>query len=91
MSDNEIVVTKEQIEKAMACETAEELMELAKEVGIELTKEEAEAYMAEIEDFELDGDTLKRVAGGGCYMETAKLPPETQKILKSTTAILMFN
>jgi hypothetical protein len=35
MSDNEIVVTKEQIEKAMACETAEELMELAKEVGIE--------------------------------------------------------
>ena len=43
MSDNEIVVTKEQIEKAMACETAEELMELAKEVGIELTKEEAEA------------------------------------------------
>ena len=27
MSDNEIVVTKEQIQKAMACETAEELME----------------------------------------------------------------
>ena len=47
--------------------------------------------MAEIEDFELDGDTLKRVAGGGCYMETAKLPPKTQEILKSTTAILMFN
>ena len=89
MPNNKIVVTKEQIQKAMACETAEELMELAKEVGIELTKEEAEAYMAELEDFELDGDTLKRVAGGGCYMETAKLPPETQKILKSTTAILM--
>ena len=89
MPDNEIVVTKEQIQKAMACETAEELMELAKAEGIELTKEEAEAYMAELEDFELDGDTLKRVAGGGCYMETAKLPPETQKILKSTTAILM--
>ena len=69
MSDNKIVVTKEQIEKAMACETAEELMALAKEVGIELTKEEAEAYMAELEDFELDGDTLKRVAGGGCYLE----------------------
>ena len=91
MSDNEIVVTKEQIQKAMACETAEELLELAKEVGIELTKEEAEAYMAELKDFELDGDTLKRVAGGGCYMETAKLPPKTQEILKSTTAILMFN
>ena len=54
MPDNKIVVTKEQIEKAMACETAEELMALAKEVGIELTKEEAEAYMAELEDFELE-------------------------------------
>ena len=91
MSDNEIVVTKEQIEKAMACETAEELMELAKEVGIELTKEEAEAYMAEIEDFELDGDTLKRVAGGGCYLESTKPGPKVQDIMKSTTAILMFN
>ena len=91
MTDNKIVVTKEQIEKAMACETAEELMALAKEVGIELTKEEAEAYMAELEDFELDGDTLKRVAGGGCYLESTKPGPKVQDIMKSTTAILMFN
>ncbi|MBO6265909.1 MAG: Nif11-like leader peptide family RiPP precursor [Acidaminococcaceae bacterium] len=70
MSDNKIVVTKEQIQKAMACETAEELMELAKEAGIELTKEEAEAYMAEIADVELDEDALKQVAGGGCYGDT---------------------
>ena len=91
MSDNKIVVTKEQIEKAMACETAEELMALAKEVGIELTKEEAEAYMAELKDFELDGDTLKRVAGGGCYLESTKPGPKVQDIMKSTTAILMFN
>ena len=91
MPDNKIVVTKEQIEKAMSCETAEELMALAKEVGIELTKEEAEAYMAELEDFELDGDTLKRVAGGGCYLESTKPGPKVQDIMKSTTAILMFN
>ena len=91
MPDNKIVVTKEQIEKAMACETAEELMALAKEVGIELTKEEAEAYMAELADFELDGDTLKRVAGGGCYLESTKPGPKVQDIMKSTTAILMFN
>ena len=91
MPDNKIVVTKEQIEKAMACETVEELMALAKEVGIELTKEEAEAYMAELEDFELDGDTLKRVAGGGCYLESTKPGPKVQDIMKSTTAILMFN
>ena len=43
----------------------EELIELAKSEGIELTKEEAEAYMAEMEDVELDSDTLKQVAGGG--------------------------
>ena len=60
-------LTKEQIAKAMSCETAEELMELAKTIGVELTKEEAEAYMAEREDGELDSDALKQVAGGLCY------------------------
>ena len=59
--------TKEQIQKAMACESVEELIELAKAVGVELTKEEAEAYMAEMEDVELDSDALKQVAGGMCY------------------------
>jgi predicted ribosomally synthesized peptide with nif11-like leader len=58
-------LTREQIQKAMACESVEELIELAKSEGIELTKEEAEAYMAEMEDVELDSDTLKQVAGGG--------------------------
>ena len=50
---NKNELTKEQIEKAMACETAEELMALAKAEGVELTKDEAEAYMAELADFEL--------------------------------------
>ena len=60
-------LTKEQIQKAMACESVEELIELAKTIGLELTKEEAEAYMAEMEDVELDSDALKQVAGGLCY------------------------
>ena len=62
-------LTKEQIEKAMACETAEELIAAAKAEGLELTKEEAEAYMAELADFELDDDALKNAAGGvgACY------------------------
>ena len=60
-------LTKEQIQKAMACESVEELIELAKSEGIELTKEEAEAYMAEMEDVELDSDALKQVAGGLWY------------------------
>ena len=67
-------LTKEQIQKAMACETAEELMELAKSEGIELTKEEAEAYLAEFEDFELDSAQLKQVAGGECVYHNPNCP-----------------
>ena len=70
MPDNKIVVTKEQIQKAMACETVEELMALAKAEGVELTKEEAESYMEELSDFELDDIALKNIAGGKCYMRT---------------------
>ena len=65
MPIDKIELTKEQVAKAMVCKTAEELMAMAKAEGIELTKEEAEAYLAEMDDVELDSDTLKQVAGGG--------------------------
>ena len=56
--------------KAMQCHTVEELMALAKSEDIELTREEAEAFMAELVDVELDANTLKNVAGGGfCYTD----------------------
>ena len=58
-------LSKELIAKAMQCETPEELIELAKSEGVEITKEEAEAYLAELEDFELNSEDLKEVAGGG--------------------------
>ena len=61
-------ITKEMLEKAMNCKSAEELMALAKSEGIELTKGEAEAYLAELADVELDGREMKNVAGGTCYM-----------------------
>ncbi|WP_295359701.1 hypothetical protein [uncultured Succiniclasticum sp.] len=64
-------LTKEQIQKAMACETVEELMELAKSEGIELTKEEAEAYLAEMDDVKLDDTALQQVAGGICSVADA--------------------
>jgi len=64
MPINKNELTKELIEKAMQCETPEDLIALAKSEGIELTKEEAEAYLAELEDFELDEVMLKNVAGG---------------------------
>jgi predicted ribosomally synthesized peptide with nif11-like leader len=70
MPINKNELTREMIEKAMQCETAEELIALAKSEGMELTKEEAEAYLAELADFELDDATLKNVAGGGEYCLT---------------------
>lgn len=70
MSIDKIELTKEQVTKAMACKTVEELMELAKSEGVELTKEEADAYMAEMEDMELDSESLKNVAGGYCHRTT---------------------
>ena len=65
MPINKNELTKEQIQKAMACESVEELMELAKAEGFAITKDEAEAYFAELSDIELDAKTLKNVAGGG--------------------------
>ena len=64
-------LTKEQIEKAMQCKTADELMALIKAEGYDITKEEAEAYFAEISDMELDNEKLKNIAGGVdiCYMQ----------------------
>ena len=70
MSINKNEMTKELIAKAMSCETAEELMALAKSEGVEMTKEEADAYMAEMEDMELDSESLKNVAGGYCHRTT---------------------
>ena len=65
-------ITKEMLEKAAKCETAEELIALAKSEGFEITKAEAEAYLAELENCELDAADLDKVAGGtgnddGCW------------------------
>ena len=69
MSINKNEITKEMLEKAMKCKTADELMALVKAEGYDITKEEAEAYFAEISDMELDSEKLKEIAGGieTCY------------------------
>ena len=67
MPINKKEITKEQIVKAMQCKTVDELMELAKAEGVAITKDEAEAYMAELADVELEGKELKNVTGGDCY------------------------
>ena len=72
MPVNKNEITKEMLEKAMQCKTAEDLMALAKTEGVAITKAEAEAYLAELADVELDGKTLKDVAGGGCYADNCR-------------------
>ncbi len=67
MSNNKKELTNEQIMKAMQCKTADELVKLAKAEGFDITQKEAEAYLAELADVELDGEELRKVAGGGCY------------------------
>ena len=57
--------TKEQIRKAMECRTADELLELAKSEGVELTREQAEEYIAIMGKRELTEEELQQVAGGG--------------------------
>lgn len=64
MSVKKKELTKEMIEKAMQCETAEDLMALAKAEVMQMSKEEAEAFLDKLEDIELDGAFLNKVAGG---------------------------
>ena len=62
-------ITKEMMEKAEQCKTADDLVALAKANGITLTKEEADAYLAEMDNMELDEEALDNVAGGSSYAD----------------------
>ena len=71
MPINKNELTTEMIAKAMQCKTVDELMALAKAEGFEITKDEAEAYFAELADVELDEKMLRNVAGGTCTLDGA--------------------
>ena len=59
-------LTPEMIEKAKAAKTAEELYEIAKANGVEMTVDEAATYFAQLEvnGGEVTDDDLDGVAGG---------------------------
>ncbi len=72
-------LTKDMLARAAMCQTAEELIALAKTSGIEITKAEAEAYLDELEDFELKDGELKHIAGGKAPGGGDKsIPPESR-------------
>ena len=64
MPINKKELTKEMLEKAMQCKTAEDLIAYAKTERVDITKEEAEAYFDELSECELKDGELKHIAGG---------------------------
>ena len=58
----------EMIQKAKGAKTAEELLEIAKENGVDMTADEAKTYFAQLnpESGALSNDELDCVSGGGC-------------------------
>ena len=54
----------------MQCNDADELLALAKAELYDMTREEAEAYITEKNDFELDDEMLMQAAGGASFYAT---------------------
>ncbi len=61
-------LTPDMIEKAKTAKSAEELFEIAKANGVEMTADEAATYFAQLnpKSGELNDDDLDNVAGGAC-------------------------
>ncbi len=68
-------IPKELLAKAMTCEAPEELVKLAKEAGLELSGEQAKAFIAELDEIDLDSEQMRDVAGGGCWNLCSKHMP----------------
>ena len=64
-------LTPEMIEKAKVAKSADELLEIAKQSGVEMTEDEAATYFAQLnpKSGELDDDDLDSVAGGAICKE----------------------
>ena len=72
----------EMIEKAKAAKSAEELLELAKAGGVEMTADEAATYFAQLgtKSGELYDDDLDNVAGGACSSNSANYAHEGDRV-----------
>ena len=80
-------MTDELHEKAKAAKSAEELLSLAKENGMELTESEAEEYFAQLnKSGELSDEELGNVSGGGCQTKVGG-----EKYTVVTSGVRCFN
>lgn len=76
-------LTQEMIEKAREVKTAEELLLIAKENGIEMTSDEAQTYFEQVNANKLEDDLLDGVSGGWVIVEDTK-EPTYERIGKSS-------
>ena len=60
-------ISQEVIAKLIQCKSPDEIIKLATENGIEVSKEEAEAFLDEYSDVELDEEMLDLASGGSVY------------------------
>ena len=58
-------ITKDMLATAMQCKSADELMELAKSKGYDITQEQAEAYIEQFSSYELSDEELDDISSGG--------------------------
>ncbi len=84
-------ITKELIAKARKCETAQELLALAKENDIEMSEEQASSLLVGMKKAgELSDRELDNVSGGGCNFFKAKCPKCRSINIKQETEQYMF-
>ncbi len=62
----DIKMSKEQFAAALECKTVDELIAYCKQQGYELEREDAEKFLAQNAEGELNIDSLENVAGGLC-------------------------
>ena len=68
------MTNEEMLLKAKEAKSAEELLAIAKENGLELTEESAKAYYEQLHKTgEVSDDELDNVSGGGCYTKDGRL------------------
>ena len=79
--------TAEMIEKAKTAESVEQLLEIAKAGGVELTPAEAATYYAQLNPVtgELSDDDLDAVSGGACERANSELYGKKVRVTSGQT------
>ena len=78
-------LTPELIEIAKTAKSAEELLLLAKENGIQMSAEEAATYFEQVNANQLDDDLLDGVSGGWLIMHKDAIGSEESKDTTSSS------